>query len=78
MITELDYARRGLVIRPFAMDVPFACLLVLPPGTPMSSAAREFLAIMRAQLETDQRALKAHLTQLQVAPSRKATTRAKV
>jgi len=51
---------------------------VLPPGTPMSSAAREFLAIMRAQLDADQRALKAHLTQLQVAPSRKATTRAKV
>ena len=77
-ITALDYAQRGLVIRPLAIDVPFACLLVLPPGTPMSSAAREFLGIMRAQLDTDQRALKVHLTQLQAAPSRKATIRAKV
>ena len=60
-ITALDYAKRGLVIRPLALDVPFACLLVLPPGQPMSSAAREFLSIMRAQLDADQRTLRDHM-----------------
>lgn len=60
-ITALDYAKRGLVIRPLALDVPFACLLVVPPGTPMSGAARDFVAIMRSQLDADQRALKGHL-----------------
>lgn len=57
----LDYAKRGLVIRPLALDVPFSCILVLPPGVPLSGMAREFLAIMRAQLEDDQKEVRTHL-----------------
>jgi DNA-binding transcriptional LysR family regulator len=60
-ITALDYAKRGLAIRPMALEVPFACLLVLPAGSPMSGAAREFVSIMRTQLDVDQRALTAYL-----------------
>lgn len=60
-ITALDYARRGLVIRPLSLEVPFSCLLVLPPGAPLSGVARDFLSLMRKQLAEDQQALKAYL-----------------
>lgn len=60
-ITALDYAKRGLAIRPLALDVSFSCILVLPPAAPLSGLAREFLAVMRAQLEDDQKALRAHI-----------------
>jgi DNA-binding transcriptional LysR family regulator len=74
-ITALDYAKRGLVIRPLALDVPFACLLVLPSANPMSGAAREFLAIMRTQLEADQRALRDRLAPAEARPARTRATR---
>jgi DNA-binding transcriptional LysR family regulator len=74
-ITALDYARRGLTIRPLELDVPFACLLVLPSGTTMSGAAREFLAIMRAQLDADARALREHLAAADGGGTRKRASR---
>lgn len=60
-ITALDYAKRGLVIRPLAVEVPFACVLVMPPGAPLSGVARDFLSVMRGQLVNDEKSLRAHL-----------------
>ncbi|OUL97986.1 LysR substrate-binding domain-containing protein [Variovorax sp. JS1663] len=60
-ITALDYAERGLVVRRLAVDVPFACLLVLPAGQVLSATAREFLAAMRLQLAEDSQRLQRYL-----------------
>lgn len=56
-ITALEYARRGLVVRPLAVDISFAALLVIPPGRPLSSVARQLLGLMRVQMAEDRRAL---------------------
>lgn len=60
-ITALDYAERGLVVRKFASDVSFACLLALPAGKVLSTTAREFLSLMRLQLRDDEQKLRAYL-----------------
>ncbi len=60
-ITALDYAERGLVVREFASDVSFACLLAMPAGKVMSSTTREFLSLMRLQLSDDERRLRSYL-----------------
>ena len=60
-ITALEYAQRGLVIRPLSLDVSFAGLLVLPPGQPLSSVALRVLQLMRIQLAEDQKALSVFL-----------------
>ena len=56
-ITAIEYARRGLVVRPLAVDVSFAALLVMPPGRPLSRVAVAFLGLMRAQMAEDRRDL---------------------
>lgn len=58
-ITALDYVRLGLVVRPLALDVPFACLLVMPPGRQLSALGARCLRAMRQQLAADEAALKA-------------------
>jgi DNA-binding transcriptional LysR family regulator len=60
-ITALDYAERGLVVRKFASDVSFACLLALPAGKVLSTTAREFLSLMRLQLRDDEQRLREYL-----------------
>lgn len=60
-ITALEYARRGLVIRPLSLEVVFAALLVMPPGQPLSSVAQRVLQLMRMQLAEDQKALSVFL-----------------
>ena len=57
-ITALDYGRKGLSIRPLAVDVPFVCLLVMTPGHQLSALAKRCLRAMREQLAVDQAALK--------------------
>jgi DNA-binding transcriptional LysR family regulator len=52
-IVALDYADRGLALRPFAIDISFTGLLIFRAGTPLSENARELLRIMRIQLEAD-------------------------
>jgi DNA-binding transcriptional LysR family regulator len=52
-IVALDYAERGLVIRPFALEVSFRSLLVFRAGTPLSDNARELLRTMRIQMDED-------------------------
>ena len=60
-ITALDYAKRGLVVRKFSIDVSFACLLVLPAGKVLSTTAREFLSLMRLQLCDDEQKLRTYV-----------------
>lgn len=52
-ITALEYAQRGLIIRPLSLDVSFAGVLVIPPGQPLSSVALRVLQLMRIQLAED-------------------------
>lgn len=60
-ITALDYADRGLVVRKLSVDVMFSCLLAIPAGQVLSSAARKFLSLMRAQLRADEQQLREYL-----------------
>jgi DNA-binding transcriptional LysR family regulator len=60
-ITALDYAQRGLAIRKLTVDVSFACLLAIPAGQVLSGTAKQFLALMRAQLAHDEQRLREHL-----------------
>lgn len=60
-IVALDYVDRGLVIRPFALDVMFSCVMVSRPGGLMSEACKTLLRCMRLQLAADQeRLLRVH------------------
>jgi DNA-binding transcriptional LysR family regulator len=52
-VMGLDYVQRGVVLRPFALDVPFRTLLVFRPGNPLSENAKAFLRSMRIQLDAD-------------------------
>jgi|APMI01.1.fsa_nt_gi DNA-binding transcriptional LysR family regulator len=56
-IVALDYAERGLVLRPLSIDVSFKSLLIFRAGVPLSENARELLTTMRIQLEHDVRQL---------------------
>ncbi len=56
-ITALDYVARGLVIRRFAIDVEFVCVMVLPAGKVLSGTAQSFLSVMRHQLADDEQQL---------------------
>ena len=60
-ITALDYADRGLVVRKLSVDVMFSCFLAIPAGQVLSSAARNFLSLMRAQLQADEQKLREYL-----------------
>lgn len=60
-ITALDYAERGLAVRRLAVDVAFSCLLAVPVGHVLSSVAKNFLGLMRRQLQQDEQALLKHL-----------------
>lgn len=56
-LMALEYANRGVVLRPFSVPVPFTCLLGLPAGKPMAGVTQTFLAAMRKQLDHDLRAI---------------------
>ena len=56
-LTALEGAERGLVLRRFALEVPFSCILALPPGKPMSEQVQVFVGDMRRQLGVDMRAV---------------------
>lgn len=60
-ITALDYADRGLVIRRLSVDVSFTSYLALPAGKVLSGVAKNFLAMMRAQLSDDEQRLREYL-----------------
>jgi DNA-binding transcriptional LysR family regulator len=52
-IVAYDYAARGLVIRPFSIEVPFKCLLIFTAGRGLSENARDLLKTMRMQMADD-------------------------
>ena len=56
-IIALDYAERGLVIKPMSIDIGFTGLLVFRPGIPLSENAKALLKIMRIQMDADIRQL---------------------
>jgi len=57
-VMGLDYVQRGVVLRPFALEVFFCTLLVFRPGNPLSENAKAFLRSMRIQLDADLAQLK--------------------
>ena len=56
-IIALDYAARGLVLRPVTVEIPFTGLLVFRPGIPLSENTKELLKTMRIQMGADIRQL---------------------
>lgn len=52
-IAACDFLDRGLVVKPFSVDVRFASLMVFRPGKPLTDNARQFMRLMRIQLERD-------------------------
>ena len=52
-LVALAYVERGLVLRPFELEVPFRALLVLPASRPLSANAREFLSALRKAIAAD-------------------------
>lgn len=61
-MVAIDYVERGLVVRPFALDVAFTCVLAFRPGTSMVKNAR-MLECMRLQLADDLERLQPMLAQ---------------
>ncbi len=60
-ITALDYADRGLVIRKLSVDVTFSCLLAITAGHVLSGTAKNFISIMRKQLQEDEKKMSDYL-----------------
>ena len=52
-IVALDYAERGLLLKPMSVDVRLACLLIFRAGVPLSENARFLLSVMRIQMQRD-------------------------
>jgi DNA-binding transcriptional LysR family regulator len=48
-----DFVERGLVVKPFSIDVPFISILVFQPGKPMTDNAKQFVRALRIQLNRD-------------------------
>ncbi|MCU1726016.1 LysR substrate-binding domain-containing protein [Pseudomonas sp. 7P_10.2_Bac1] len=56
-LAAFDFIDRGLVIRPFSLDVRFNSLLLFRPGRPLGENARLLIRGLRIQLDKDLRAL---------------------
>lgn len=52
-IVALDYAERGLVLKPVTLEVSFTGVLIFRSGIPLSENAKELLRIMRIQMASD-------------------------
>ncbi|NYT36346.1 LysR family transcriptional regulator [Allopusillimonas soli] len=52
-VTALDYAQRGIVLRPFSEQVVFTGILAFPAGTQLTAFMQTFISAMRTQLATD-------------------------
>ncbi len=63
-LTALDYAGPDLALRQLEQAANFTSVLVLPPGKPLSSIARQLISAMHSQLERDLAAV-----QLAMAPN---------
>lgn len=56
-LAAFDFIDRGLVIRPFSLDVRFNSLLLFRPGRPLGENARLLIRGLRIQVDKDLRAL---------------------
>lgn len=52
-ITVCDFLNRGLVIKPFSVDVRFSSILIFRPGKPLPENAKQLISTMRIQLNKD-------------------------
>ncbi len=43
-----SYTERGVVLRPFELNIAFRCILATPPSRPLSSTAKRFVAALRS------------------------------
>ncbi|WP_244898826.1 LysR substrate-binding domain-containing protein [Pseudomonas oryzihabitans] len=62
-LAAIDFVGRGLVIRPFELDIRTRSLLVFRPGKPLSDTARQLLKVMRIQLARDLEFTRSYLSQ---------------
>lgn len=60
-VAVVDYLERGLVIRPFSLDVRFNSLLLLRPGSPLSENAKKLMSALRIQLAKDLKSVENHM-----------------
>lgn len=60
-VSVVDYLDRGLVIRPFALDVRFNSLLLFRPGNPLAENARKLISALRIQLAKDLKSVENHM-----------------
>lgn len=60
-VAVVDYLDRGLIIRPFALDVRFNSLLLFRPGNPLAENARKLISGLRIQLAKDLKSVDAHM-----------------
>lgn len=57
-IVAIDYVDRGLLIRPFSLNVLFSCVMVTTPGSLLSEPCKALLRCMRMQLAQEQELLR--------------------
>ncbi|NWA27966.1 LysR family transcriptional regulator [Pseudomonas gingeri] len=62
-VAVFDFINRGLVVKPFSVDVRFASLLVFRPGKPLPENARQFIRSLRIRLNKDLQQLERSLHQ---------------
>lgn len=60
-VAARDFLERGLIVKPFSVDVRFASLLVFRPGKPLPANARQFIRALRIRLEKDLKQLQIKL-----------------
>jgi DNA-binding transcriptional LysR family regulator len=63
-VAARDFLDRGLIVKPFSVDVRFASLLVFRPGKPLPENARQFIRILRIRLEKDLKQLQVKLVEV--------------
>jgi hypothetical protein len=64
-ITVCDFLDRGLVVKPFSIDVRFSSILIFRPGKPLPDNARQFISGMRIQLNKDLKRARSKVSAIQ-------------
>lgn len=61
-LAAVDFIDRGLVVRPFELDIRTRSLLLFRPGKPLSDTAKKLLIVMRVQLAKDLKLVKRYFS----------------
>jgi DNA-binding transcriptional LysR family regulator len=56
-IVAISYRDRGLVLRPFEIEILFRCMLAIPASRPLSTIGREIISLLRTEIAHDLRTL---------------------